>query len=34
MVDCKPAGSRYMPDFHVAGGMPALLKELEPLLNP
>lgn len=34
LVDCKPAGSRYLPDFHVAGGMPALLKELEPLLDP
>lgn len=33
LVDCKPAGSRYLPDFHVAGGMPALLKELEPLLR-
>lgn len=33
LVDCKPAGSRYLPDFHAAGGMPALLKELEPLLD-
>ncbi len=33
MVDCKPAGSRYLPDMHVAGAMPALLKELEPLLR-
>ncbi|MBO0872545.1 MAG: dihydroxy-acid dehydratase [Pseudonocardia sp.] len=34
LVDCKPVGSRYLPDFHVAGGMPTLLKELEPLLDP
>ncbi|MFY0409809.1 dihydroxy-acid dehydratase [Solicola sp. PLA-1-18] len=33
LVDCKPAGSRYLPDFHVAGGMPTLLKELETLLE-
>lgn len=33
LADCKPAGSRYLPDLHVAGGMPALLKELEPLLR-
>lgn len=33
LVDCKPAGSRYLPDMHVAGAMPALLKELEPLLS-
>lgn len=33
LVDCKPAGSRYLPDLHVAGAMPALLKELEPLLK-
>jgi dihydroxy-acid dehydratase len=33
LVDCKPAGSRYMEDFHRAGGVPALLKELEPLLD-
>ena len=32
LVDCKPAGSRYLPDMHAAGGMPVLLKELEPLL--
>lgn len=33
LVDCKPAGSRYLPDLHVAGAMPALLKELEPHLR-
>ncbi|MFD0516682.1 dihydroxy-acid dehydratase [Paractinoplanes durhamensis] len=33
LVDAKPAGSRYLPDMHIAGGMPALLKELEPLLH-
>ena len=29
LVDCKPAGSHYMEDFHRAGGVPALLRELE-----
>ncbi len=33
LVDCKPAGSLYMEDFHHAGGVPALLKALEPLLE-
>mgnify|MGYP001188094844 FL=1 len=33
LVDCKPAGSGYMEDFHRAGGVPALLKVLEPKLN-
>lgn len=33
MVDCKPAGSRYLQDMHIAGGMPVLLKELEPFLE-
>lgn len=33
VVDCKPAGSRYLPDLHTAGAMPALLKELETLLR-
>ncbi|MGC4933405.1 dihydroxy-acid dehydratase [Gordonia sp. DT30] len=32
LADCKPAGTRYLPDMHSAGGMPALLKELEPYL--
>jgi dihydroxy-acid dehydratase len=33
LVDCKPAGSHYMEDFHRAGGIPALLRELEPHLE-
>jgi len=33
LVDCKPAGTGYMEDFHHAGGMPVLLKELESLLD-
>lgn len=33
LVDCKPSGQGYMEDFHRAGGMPILLKELEPLLD-
>jgi len=33
LVDCKPAGTCYIEDFHRAGGMPALLKLLEPLLD-
>ncbi len=33
LVDCKPAGVGYMQDFHNAGGLPVLLKELEPLLH-
>ena len=33
LVDCKPAGSGYMEDFHHAGGLPSLLKTLEPLLE-
>ncbi|MEE3232790.1 MAG: dihydroxy-acid dehydratase [Candidatus Latescibacterota bacterium] len=33
LVDCKPAGSGYMEDFHRAGGVPALLKVLESKLN-
>lgn len=34
LVDCKPAGMQYLPDMHVAGGMPALLKALERHLIP
>ena len=34
LVDCKPSGTRYMEDFHEAGGLPAVLKALEPLLHP
>ncbi|HNR35331.1 MAG TPA: dihydroxy-acid dehydratase, partial [Candidatus Hydrogenedentes bacterium] len=33
LVDCKPAGSGYLEDMHFAGGMPVLLKALEPLLD-
>lgn len=33
LVDCKPAGAGYMEDLHYAGGVPALLKALEPLLD-
>ena len=33
LVDCKPAGKGYMQDFYHAGGVPVLLKTLEPLLD-
>ncbi len=33
LVDCKPAGKGYLQDMHFAGGMPPLLKTLEPLLD-
>src|SRR5579859_4892517 len=33
LVDCKPAGGGYMEDLHRAGGMPALLRELEGWLD-
>ena len=33
LVDCKPAGSGYMEDFDKAGGVPVLLKALEPMLD-
>jgi dihydroxy-acid dehydratase len=33
LVDCKPAGSGYMEDFHKAGGVPALMKSLEQVLD-
>ena len=33
LVDCKPAGSGYMEDFHRTGGLPPLLKTLAPLLD-
>jgi dihydroxy-acid dehydratase len=32
LVDLKPTGQHYMEHFHAAGGMPALLRELKPLL--
>ena len=33
LVDCKPAGIGYLPDVHDAGGVPVLLKVLEPYLD-
>jgi dihydroxy-acid dehydratase len=33
LVNLKPVGSHYMEDFAAAGGMGALLEELEPLLD-
>ena len=33
LVDLKPSGQYYMEDFHKAGGMPTLLRELKPLLH-
>jgi dihydroxy-acid dehydratase len=33
LVDLKPTGQYYMEDFHKAGGMPALLRELKALLH-
>lgn len=33
LVDCKPAGQGYMQDFYHAGGVPVLLKTLQPLLD-
>ncbi|KAI1334246.1 dihydroxy-acid and 6-phosphogluconate dehydratase [Xylariaceae sp. FL0016] len=33
LVDLKPSGANYMTDFHNAGGMVALLRELRPLLH-
>jgi dihydroxy-acid dehydratase len=33
LLDLKPSGRHYMEHFHAAGGMPALLRELEPLLH-
>jgi dihydroxy-acid dehydratase len=33
LLDLKPAGAHYMEDFHAAGGMSALLRELKPLLH-
>ena len=34
LVDLKPVGANYMEDLHHAGGLPALLRELAPLLEP
>ena len=33
LIDLKPVGEGYMEDFHAAGGMGALLRELRPLLH-
>ncbi|QFY60462.1 dihydroxy-acid dehydratase [Rhizobium grahamii] len=33
LVNLKPSGSNYMEDFHAAGGMGAVLRELRPLLH-
>jgi len=33
LVDCKPAGSGYLEDFHRAGGVPVLLKALASVLD-
>jgi len=33
LVDLKPSGQHYMEDFHKAGGMASLLRELKPLLH-
>ncbi|MBA3479093.1 MAG: dihydroxy-acid dehydratase, partial [Lautropia sp.] len=33
LIDLKPSGQYYMEDFHKAGGMVALLRELKPLLH-
>lgn len=33
LLDLKPSGEHYMEDFHAAGGMATLLRELRPLLH-
>ena len=33
LVDLKPSGRHYMEDFHRAGGLTAVLRELRPLLH-
>ncbi|MEY4939962.1 MAG: hypothetical protein RIQ93_1697, partial [Verrucomicrobiota bacterium] len=33
LVDLKPSGRHYMEDFHHAGGLRAVLRELRPLLH-
>ncbi len=33
LLDLKPSGQHYMEDFHQAGGMATLLRELKPLLQ-
>jgi dihydroxy-acid dehydratase len=33
LVDLKPSGAQYMEDFHKAGGLTVVLRELKPLLH-
>jgi dihydroxy-acid dehydratase len=33
LVDLKPSGAGYMQDLHAAGGLPVVLKALQPLLH-
>ena len=33
LLNLKPSGAHYMEHFHHAGGLPALLRELNPLLD-
>jgi dihydroxy-acid dehydratase len=33
LVDLKPTGAFYMEDLYAAGGVPAVMRELAPLLN-
>ncbi|MEI9994353.1 MAG: IlvD/Edd family dehydratase [Rhizomicrobium sp.] len=33
LVDLQPSGQYLMEDFHYAGGVPALMKEIEPFLH-
>ena len=33
LVNLKPVGQYYMEDFHAAGGIPAVLHELKPILH-
>ncbi|MBN1882977.1 MAG: dihydroxy-acid dehydratase [Deltaproteobacteria bacterium] len=33
LVNCKPVGTEYAEDFHLAGGVPVLLKALEGFLD-
>lgn len=33
LINLKPSGAHYMEHFHAAGGLPALMRELKPLLD-
>ena len=33
LVNCKPSGALWLEDLHRAGGVPAVLAELRPMLN-